>query len=115
MGTISPAKELLDEMPQRNVRYWDILAHGYLHHGDTKPTLNLELFQVPMDDRVQSELIVFAVGVISAYLRLGALDQGQWIDSHLKKKSRLLDVVTETSLVNTYMRFGDLDHASLFV
>lgn len=26
LGTISPAKELLDDIPQRNVRYWDILA-----------------------------------------------------------------------------------------
>lgn len=110
VGMISAARKLFDEMPQRNVVSWSILIHGYVRCGYPKQAL--ELFQRMLVEGVRADQVC-AVGVISACSQLGVLDQGRWIHSYLKKNSRLLDVVTETALVDMYMRCGDLRRARL--
>lgn len=110
VGMISAARKLFDEMPQRNVVSWSILIHGYVRCGYPKQAL--ELFQRMLVEGVRADQVC-AVGVISACSQLGVLDQGRWIHSYLKKNSRLLDVVTETALIDMYMRCGDLQHARL--
>ncbi|KAG6494484.1 hypothetical protein ZIOFF_049516 [Zingiber officinale] len=93
-GMIGPARQLFDEMPQRNVVSWSILIHGYVRCGYPKQAL--ELFQRMLVEGIRTDQVC-AVGAISACSQLGALDQGRWIHSYLKKNTGLLDVVTETA------------------
>ncbi|KAG6513823.1 hypothetical protein ZIOFF_024160 [Zingiber officinale] len=107
---MADARGLFDEMSERNIVFWSILIHGYVRCGYPKQTL--ELYQRMLVEGVRTDQ-VRVVGVISACLQLGALDQGRWIHSYMKKNSRLLDVVTETALVEMYIKCGDLQHARL--
>ncbi|KAJ0965035.1 hypothetical protein J5N97_026173 [Dioscorea zingiberensis] len=54
---------------------------------------------------------VSAVGVITACGQLGALDQGHWVHSFLKKNKIMCDVVVQTVLVDMYMKCGSLNLA----
>ncbi|URE10538.1 PPR repeat [Musa troglodytarum] len=109
-GEIAAARELFDVMPERNVISWSILIDGYVKHGDPKEAL--ELFQSMLGQGVRPD-VISAVGAISACSQLGALDQGRWIHSYVKKHNILLDVVVETALIDMYMKCGSLDLARL--
>ncbi|CAL9055499.1 unnamed protein product [Musa banksii] len=110
LGMMRAARELFDVMAERNVISWSILIDGYVKHGDPKEAL--ELFQSMLGQGVRPD-VISAVGAISACSQLGALDQGRWIHSYVKKHNILLDVVVETALVDMYMKCGSLDLARL--
>ncbi|XP_020244368.1 pentatricopeptide repeat-containing protein At3g29230-like [Asparagus officinalis] len=108
VGDMSSAKELFEAMPKRNEVSWSIIIDGYARHGNSKEALQTfyrMLHQGTRPDRV------CAVGAITACAQLGALDQGQWIHSYLRRHKILLDVVVNTSLVDMYMKCGSLDLA----
>ncbi|PKA62199.1 Pentatricopeptide repeat-containing protein [Apostasia shenzhenica] len=105
-GKMGIARALFDEMPMRNVISWSIMIDGHLRHGDPKEALNLfqqMLRQGTKPDRVS------AVGAISACGQLGALDQGRWLHSYVKRKKMVLDVVVQTALIDMYMKCGNLE------
>lgn len=107
-GNMSMARKLFDKMPTRNVISWSILIDGYVRHGDPKEALNFfqqMLQQGSMPDRVA------AVGAITSCAQLGALDQGCWVHSYLKKNKVFLDVVILTALIDMYMKCGSLEVA----
>lgn len=109
VGDMASARELFEAMPERNVVSWSIVIDGYVRHGNPKE--GLELFYRMLEQHTKPDRVC-VVGAIAACAQLGALDQGRWIHSYLKRsKMILLDVVVETSLVDMYMKCASLDLA----
>lgn len=108
VGELAAARQLFDEMPERNVISWSIMIDGYASHGNPKEALDLfrqMLCQGIIPDKVS------VVGAISACAQLGALDQGRWIHMYMKKHQITMDVVVQTALVDMYMKCGNLNEA----
>ncbi|KAJ0984457.1 hypothetical protein J5N97_002813 [Dioscorea zingiberensis] len=108
LGEMDTARELFEAMPERNVISWSILIDNYVQFGE--PGEALRLFQQMLLEGMKPDK-VSAVGVITACGRLGALDQGHWVHSFLKKNKIMCDVVVQTALVDMYMKCGRLDLA----
>ncbi|XP_072998582.1 pentatricopeptide repeat-containing protein At2g20540-like [Typha latifolia] len=107
-GQMGPARELFEAMSERNVITWSILIDGYVRHGNSIEAL--DLFQQMLYQGVKPDK-VSAVGAITACAQLGALHQGRWVHSYLKKKKILSDVVVQTALIDMYMKCGSSDLA----
>ncbi|KAJ0984455.1 hypothetical protein J5N97_002811 [Dioscorea zingiberensis] len=111
-GEILEARALFDEMHMRDAFSWAVLIDGYGKKlGDFgEPEEALRLFQRMLLEGMKPDK-VSAVGVIKACGRLGALDQGHWVHSFLKKNKIMCDVVVQTALVDMYMKCGSLELA----
>lgn len=134
------AKQVFDEMPQRDVVAWNMMIRGFCKRGDVEMGLNffwqmnersivswnsmiaslaqsgrdndaLKLFRELWDEGFNPDDATL-VTVLPVCARLGAFDVGRWIHSYadLRKLSR--DVVSVgNSLVDFYCKCGDLGTA----
>ncbi|XP_020674627.1 pentatricopeptide repeat-containing protein At3g29230-like [Dendrobium catenatum] len=107
-GNMSMARELFDKMPKRNVISWSILIDGHVRHGDPKEALIL--FQQMLRYGTKPDRVA-ALGAIASCAQLGALDQGCWVHSYLKKNKFFLDDIILTALIDMYMKCGSLEVA----
>ncbi|KAG0471095.1 hypothetical protein HPP92_015641 [Vanilla planifolia] len=108
VGNMLVAARLFEEMPTRSVVTWSILIDGHLRLGEPKEALSLFEQMIRLGttpDRVS------VVGAISACAQLGAVAQGGWLHSYLKKSRIPMDVVIQTSLIDMYMKCGSLEMA----
>ncbi|KAJ0961290.1 hypothetical protein J5N97_000748 [Dioscorea zingiberensis] len=101
LGEMDTARELFEAMLKRNVISWSILIDNYVRFGE--PREALRLFQQIFSEGMKPDKVT-AVGVITECGQLGALDQGHWVHSFLKKNKIMCDVVVQTMLVVMYMK-----------
>ncbi|XP_039132673.1 pentatricopeptide repeat-containing protein At3g29230-like [Dioscorea cayenensis subsp. rotundata] len=108
VGRLGDARELFEVMPERNVVSWSILIDNYVKFGEPKEALGL--FQRMLSEGTKLDKVA-VVGVITACGQLGALDQGHWVHSFLKKNKIMCDVIVQTALLDMYMKCGSLELA----
>ncbi|KAM2076685.1 hypothetical protein ACFX1T_039395 [Malus domestica] len=79
-GQVEVARELFDEMPNKNAVLWNAMINGYVQVGLFSE--GLELF---VDMQVYRVLPNHAgiVGALTACAFLGALDQGRWMHAYV--------------------------------
>lgn len=108
IGDLVAARQLFNEMPERNVFSWSIMIDGYAQHGNPKEALYL--FREMLCQGVRPD-VISVMGAISACAQVGALDQGKWIHVFMKRSRITMDMIVQTALIDMYMKCGSLDEA----
>ncbi|KAI3944408.1 hypothetical protein MKW98_006569 [Papaver atlanticum] len=110
-GDLESALRVFRVMEERSVFSWNSIITGFVQGG--RAIEALEFFhemQVLGEDRVSPDEVTIA-SVISACASIGALDQGKWVHSYLKRSGLGCDVVIRTALVDMYGKCGCLENA----
>ncbi|XP_059069451.1 pentatricopeptide repeat-containing protein At4g21065-like [Cryptomeria japonica] len=107
-GSIYKARELFDNMPQRNVVSWNAMIAGYAQNGYVEKAL--ETFKQMQLAGVNPDLTTFAC-VLPACAKMGALQQGMEIHQIMKDRGILSDIVVGNALVDMYAKCGSIDNA----
>lgn len=138
-GDLRTAKELFDEMPERNTGSWNVMIDGFARHGMIEPARDifnctpqkdeitwsamidgyikggyhkeaLEIFHLMQKEDFKPKKFMLS-SVLAACANVGALDQGRWIHAYIARNSIPLDAILGTSLVDMYAKCGCLDMA----
>lgn len=107
-GMIDQARQLFDEMPERDVFSWSAMISGYTQNE--QPNEALELFHEMIASGVQANEITM-VSVLSAIATLGTLKEGRWAHEYIFSKSILLNDNLSAALVDMYAKCGNVNTA----
>ncbi|KAF8104747.1 hypothetical protein N665_0169s0030 [Sinapis alba] len=110
-GDISSARHVFDETSDKqNVVLWTAMIAAYT--DNEKAMQALELFRRMEEERIELDEVIVTVA-LSACADLGAVQMGEGIYSRsIKSKRRLgMDLTLRNSLLNMYVKAGDVEKA----
>ncbi|XP_057841741.2 pentatricopeptide repeat-containing protein At3g24000, mitochondrial-like [Cryptomeria japonica] len=107
-GSLDKARELFDEMPQRNVVSWTAMIAGYAHNGFVEEAL--ETFKQMQLAGVKPNSATFAT-ILPACAKMGALEQGVDIHQSILEGGFLSDIVVGNAMVDMYGKCGSIEKA----
>lgn len=114
-GDLDVACGLFNQMPRKNGIVLNSLMHGYVRNGC--PNVALRLLRdylkwglVEVGERLHLDRFLLATA-IGACANLGYLDNGKQIHTHIIVHGVEFDAVLGSSLVNMYVKCGQLDTA----
>eukprot|EP01018_Ginkgo_biloba_P016412 Gb_25554 [translate_table: standard] len=112
-GSINFARQVFEEMPQRNVVSWTTMIDGYGKHGHAKDAI--QLFEQMQESGTKPNHITF-VSVLSACSHAGLVDEG-WLcfDSMIQRHHLTPKVEHYACMVDLLGRAGQLDEAHHFI
>ncbi|KAM0961755.1 hypothetical protein COP2_021581 [Malus domestica] len=106
------AREVFDEMPQRDPIAWNAMIAGYAQCGKSREALNLFHLMQMEGVRVNE---VYMVSVLSACSHMGALDQGRCAHAYIERNKVRMTVTLGTALIDMYVKCGNMNKAALEV
>ncbi|CAL9049524.1 unnamed protein product [Musa banksii] len=107
-GRLEMALRLFDLMEEKNVVSWTSMITGCVENCLFKEAL--ELFGEMLVTEVEADARALT-SALTACTHLGALDQGRWIHTYIKKRQMQLDPALGCVLVDMYAKCGELDEA----
>ena len=107
-SSVNDARQVFDEMPERNIVSWNALITGYNHNRMFREVM--DVFR-EMQIAGAKPVEVTMVGVLMACAHLGALNQGRWIDEYMDQNRLRLNVFVGTALIDMYAKCGVVDEA----
>ncbi|KAK4585351.1 hypothetical protein RGQ29_022851 [Quercus rubra] len=107
-GRVDEARDLFDEMSERDFVSWSTMVSGYVQNGCSNEAL--VLFKQMQAQNVKADEFTLA-SVVGACGDMGALDLGKWLHSYIGEEGIDIDIVLGTSLVDMYSKCGSLDNA----
>ncbi|KAH0874722.1 hypothetical protein HID58_072084 [Brassica napus] len=110
-GDISSARQVFDETPEKqNVVLCTAMITAYAEND--KSVQALEMFRLMEEERIELDEVIVTVA-LSACADLGAVQMGERIYSQsIKRKRRLgMDLTLRNSLLNMYVKAGDVEKA----
>ncbi|XP_057858136.2 pentatricopeptide repeat-containing protein At3g24000, mitochondrial-like [Cryptomeria japonica] len=107
-GNLKDAREVLEEMKERDVLSWNAMIAAYRRHG--YPEEALKMFQQMQATGVKPDQFTFS-SILSACAKLGVLEEGLDIHQSIIKSGFLSDVVVESALVDMYAKCGSINKA----
>ncbi|XP_015086175.1 putative pentatricopeptide repeat-containing protein At3g08820 [Solanum pennellii] len=102
-GEMAKAREVFDEMVEKDVVSWSAMIQGYAVNGLPKEAL--EVFYTMQRENVRPDCYSM-VGVLSACSRLGALEVGEWASKLMDMNEFLSNAVLGTALIDMYAKCG---------
>ncbi|OIS99695.1 PREDICTED: pentatricopeptide repeat-containing protein At2g02980, chloroplastic-like [Nicotiana attenuata] len=102
------ARQLFDEIPERNVVTWNALITSYTHNRKFREAI--DVFREMLASGAKPGEVTM-VGVLSACSHLGALSQGKWIHDYIVRNRLRVNVFVGTALIDMYAKCGDIDEA----
>ncbi|KAG7976817.1 hypothetical protein I3843_05G000800 [Carya illinoinensis] len=108
-GNLISARELFDNMPEKNVVSWNSMISGYAQNG--QPAMAIELFKDMINSKDSKPDEVTMVSVFSACGHLGALKLGNWVVNTLDENHINLSISGYNSLIFMYSRCGSMEDA----
>ncbi|XP_068649342.1 pentatricopeptide repeat-containing protein ELI1, chloroplastic-like [Aristolochia californica] len=102
-GDMKTARDLFEIMPERNVISWSAVIAGYSLCGDYEEVLSLFQQMQELGIRPNESLLV---SVLTASAHLGALAQGIWVHSYVKRCKLHSNSILGTALVDMYAKCG---------
>ncbi|KAK3200149.1 hypothetical protein Dsin_023564 [Dipteronia sinensis] len=105
---VAIARQLFDQMPEKNVVSWSAMISGYVQVGMFEEAL--ELFNGMQTCGVRPNQAGI-IGALTACAFLGALDQGRWIHAYVERNKMELDRVLGTALIDMYAKCGCIETA----
>lgn len=106
---MATARELFDQMPERNVVCWNAMIAGCTQNE--KFLESIELFRKMLQSGCAPPNDVTLVIVLSACAHLGALDLGRWIGGFIKRRSMELSLFLGNALSDMYAKCGCIGEA----
>ncbi|XP_047325930.1 pentatricopeptide repeat-containing protein At3g49170, chloroplastic [Impatiens glandulifera] len=111
-GDLDSARQVFDEMPERNPVTWTLLITRFAQFGYPKDAL--ELFIEMLVNGFVPDVFTFS-GVVSACSELKLLSFGRQVHSHVIKFGLVSDICVGCSLVDMYAKCSlDLDDSRKF-
>ncbi|KAK8969741.1 Pentatricopeptide repeat-containing protein [Platanthera guangdongensis] len=107
-GLLEDARQLFDEMPERRIISWSVMINGLVQNSLFSEAL--EIFTAMLVEKVDPNESVY-VNALSACAHLGAVDQGKWIENHLRRKNFAATVRIGTALIDMYLKSGCVKNA----
>lgn len=107
-GSVEEAREIFDEMQERNEVPWNSLIAGYVQHGHLDHAFNL--FQKMEDSGIKPGKVTF-LSILKACANLGDLELGKHIHNVIVTSGFETDNFIRNSLVDMYAKCGDVDNA----
>lgn len=133
-GCLTVARQIFDEMPEKNVICWTSMVCGYVRCGhldearelfERSPVRDtvlwtamingyvqfncfdeaLALFQEMQIRRVKPDKFI-VVALLTGCAQLGALEQGKWIHGYIDENRIMVDAVVGTALIEMYAKCG---------
>ncbi|KAL6980803.1 hypothetical protein U1Q18_022443 [Sarracenia purpurea var. burkii] len=100
------AREVFDEMPQRNVFTWTVMIvgsteRGFYHDG-------YEYFCEMRDCGIWPDAFAFSA-ILQLCIGLNCVDFGKMVHAHVVIRGFASHVFVNTSLLNMYMKLGDVE------
>jgi len=107
-GFIDNAFKVFDDIPEKNVAAWTAIISGYIGVGKCREAIDMFRRLLDMGLRPDSFSLV---RVMAACTRIGDLRSGEWIDDYITKIGMVRNVFVATSLVDFYVKCGNLERA----
>ncbi|XP_068635736.1 pentatricopeptide repeat-containing protein At2g03380, mitochondrial [Aristolochia californica] len=107
-GTIEFARDVFNEITEKDVVSWTSMIAGYVQNDCAEEGLNL------FNERrwILVEPNEFTVGILLyACLKLGALHQGKWVHGYIIKIGVSFNSLLGTSLLDMYVKCGNISDA----
>ncbi|KAJ7529958.1 hypothetical protein O6H91_15G072200 [Diphasiastrum complanatum] len=107
-GCTEDARELFNNMSERDVVSWTAMIAGYAQNGLGKEAL--ALYEQMKQEGVQPNNVTFVL-LLKACASLAALEQGKQLHSDVIKRGSQSDVMVGSSLVDMYAKCGRTEDA----
>ncbi|KAI3975061.1 hypothetical protein MKX01_005172, partial [Papaver californicum] len=107
-GCFSLARELFDQIPDKNLFHWNIMINGHVEDSDYEEALSL--FHEMQIKGIKADKVTM-VSLLLACTHIGALELGIWLHVYIEKQYIEVDVVLGTALVDMYTKCGSIDGA----
>ncbi|XP_011043375.1 PREDICTED: pentatricopeptide repeat-containing protein At2g33760-like [Populus euphratica] len=107
-GDLINARKVFDKIRERSIVAWNSMISGYEQNGFAKEAIGL--FDRMKETGVEPDSATF-VSVLSACAHLGAFNLGCWVHKYIVGNGLDLNVVLGTSLINMYIRCGNVSKA----
>ncbi|KAJ7552718.1 hypothetical protein O6H91_06G066700 [Diphasiastrum complanatum] len=107
-GCTEDARELFDNMSERDVLSWSAMIAGYAQNGLGKEAL--ALYEQMKQEGMQPNNVTLVL-LLKACASLAALEQGKQIHSEIIKRGFQSDVVVGNTLVDMYAKCGCTEDA----
>ncbi|KAA8548582.1 hypothetical protein F0562_000266 [Nyssa sinensis] len=104
-GMIEPARQLFNEMPQRDVFSWSSMISGYSQ--SEQPNMALEIFHEMVASGVKPNEITM-VSVLSAIATSGTLKEGRWAHDYILNNSIPLNDNLSAAIIDMYAKCGSI-------
>lgn len=109
-GFLSDARELFDEMSEKDVVSWTTLISGHVAQGCYTEALNTFCEMSTMDDSNTRPNVATIVSALSACGNLGSLDHTKCFHALLQKGGWIeMDISICNSLIDAYAKCGSLN------
>eukprot|EP01018_Ginkgo_biloba_P029573 Gb_20749 [translate_table: standard] len=108
-GEMEDAREIFEEMPERNVVSWNAMIAGYVQNGDGEEAL--KLFSQMQLAGMRANHFTFA-SVLKVCASLTIQEQGKQVQAHVIKCRFDSDVFVGSALVDMYAKCGSIEDAS---
>ncbi|KAL4301073.1 putative pentatricopeptide repeat-containing protein At3g08820 [Arachis hypogaea] len=107
-GSMEKARQLFYGMVERGIICWSAMIKGYASDGLPKEAH--DLFFEMQRENLRPDCYAM-VGVLSACVRLGALELGNWAKEMLDANEFLLNLVLGIALIDFYAKCGSIAQA----
>ncbi|XP_068647658.1 pentatricopeptide repeat-containing protein At2g22410, mitochondrial-like [Aristolochia californica] len=107
-GKIELAREVFDEMPERDVVSWTTMIFGYVQFACYREAFHL--FDQMKMEAVEPNKVTL-LSLLSACAQLQDLEKGRWFHSYIVENKMDSDLPVCNALVNMYARCGSLSSA----
>ncbi|XP_027341906.1 pentatricopeptide repeat-containing protein At5g19020, mitochondrial [Abrus precatorius] len=107
-GMMDKARQIFDQMPERDVFSWSTIISGYAQID--QPKMALELFHKMVASGVKPNEVTMA-GVFSAIATLGTLKEGKWAHEYMCNESIPLSDNLCAALIDMYAKCGSINTA----
>ncbi|KAF2287845.1 hypothetical protein GH714_002943 [Hevea brasiliensis] len=105
---IDQARQLFNEMPERDVFSWSTIMSGYTQNE--QPNLALELFHGKVASGIQPNEVTM-VSVLSAIATLGTLKEGRWAHEYVRGNSIPISDNLSAAIIDMYAKCGSINTA----
>lgn len=109
-GNVDMAYKIFQAMPEKNVISWTTMIAGFVGTGMPKEALSL--LQQMLVAGIKPDSVTLSCS-LSACAGLGALEQGEWIHTYIKKSEIKIDPVLGCVLIDMYVKCGEMEKALL--
>ncbi|PIA65398.1 hypothetical protein AQUCO_00100703v1 [Aquilegia coerulea] len=107
-GRVEFARNLFDDMPERDVITWTTMISGYVHLNCLEESF--VLFDEMRRDGVEPNKVT-VVSLLTVCGNVQALDRGKWVHSYIVDNKMEFDIVVGNALVNMYAKCGCMSSA----
>ncbi|KAK9122399.1 hypothetical protein Syun_020016 [Stephania yunnanensis] len=105
-GKITIARNLFDEMLEKNLVSWTVMVSGYSQNGCAEEALSLFYEMLTMSDHEPDSAM--AASVSQACAQLGSLSCGEMMHGYFVQTGSISELSVETALVDMYAKCGSI-------